>query len=1839
MREWLVGIVCAIAFAAQSSFGIAAEPKAFEAGRLPQIASELRAQISSSAKPADGTLAAGLQQVARLRTERKMAEALALLQSVIARYPGSYAAWTTLAELYQGEFDEDIKQRDTGERIAIKTRLGARYNAFLYTEERVAEAAALRLLAIDLATVAAASISFDNMDGKTSYIDNASQRVGEAALAAIRRSVHLDPNAQSRQLLAAINKTYGFALKDVETRSAQIYAEIRDPRACYAFTQPLSARMIDADRYVTVEPRRFSPANGDRANFAVDDGKLCIDGLLRNVEYTITFKAGLPAASGAMLLEDAKVELSFPGRQPSVRFVGRTYVVPRQGPDTIPLLSNGLGEIELAAYRIGDRGVGPLIGNYCSSSYDDDNGRCRVFPHPLGSNEYGRRDGASSPDLTSIIMASGQKVYPSPGRRGYVAVKRDADPDKDVRTSLALSSVIADRKPGVYLLLARSPLEQNNENEKTRGDEADWSNPVAQWLVVTDIGLSSLQGPDGLTVLARSLGSAAALPDVDLHLVARNNEILATRRTGADGMARFDASLINGSRGDVPVAVVASNAAGDYSLLNLRQPALDLTDRGIDGRDAPTVADPFMFTERGVYRPGESVNVLLLLRDVAGDALANTPVSIKVKRPDGNEFVTGLPPREDQGAGGGAFTFALPRDALRGTWQIECYLDPSLPPISSLEFLVDDYVAEKLDFDLKPEGEAAVPGQQFAATLEGRYLYGAPAADLAIEARVKISAADTVKGARAGFAFGLDDEEFQPIVHSIDGLPRTDRMGRARVAFAFPPVPATSKPLEATVTLGLREEGGRAVKRFFTRPVHGGGTMIGVKPQFSLGMAPENSEVAIDVIVVDGSGGLQAAPDLHWNLKEIRREFQWYREREGQELSFRPFTTTRRVRSGTAAVTRNGPFTLRIPVGSGRFRLDLALDAKSEPTTSISFDAGWFVGKAEENPQTIEVALGKPTYAVGETAQIKINPRFTGRAVVAIYSDRVIAKREVELVKGQPVTVGLPVDATWGPGGYALVFAYRPIEDAATRLRARAVGAVWVGVDPASRRLAPVIEPPPEARPESTIRVTVRVPGIASGEQAYAVLSAVDVGLINLTRHPAPDPIGRLFSQRQLIGQLRDIYAYLVDGTAGDLARAQQGGDVQVLADDARPPSEIPLSMLTPVTAVGPDGTATFELALPQFQGAVRLSAVVWSATRMGAQSSEIIVRDRVVMTASLPRFLAYGDVATLRFDLYNAELPAGDVTVVGTFTGPIGVPATALRRSLRLDEKERKAFSFPAVALGTGTASLTFNLSAAGRTVARTFTVPLLPAHPDTMSAETTRLAPGQSLTLSRDMLSGFAPGTGSLSLAVSLLLAIDPNELGKAIPPVAGASTEMAVSRAVWLWMATQRSAHLHQPPSPAQTEELRTLINRICERQTQGGWFRNWRDGAEDEFQHEFGFLDIYATDFLLRAAEAGLRLEPGVLERSLRLLWEKSKTPSTSTTDGKSGAPFPYALYVLARSRLYLAGHPGSRAANYWQGARSLLRDMDEKEVASVLGKAQMAAALALVDDRDRARQLFALATKELAGTTSDTADSDANESALASSAGVLALAAAHGDATLTRAVVPQVAREQAKRKTLSGAEVAWLAIAADVLARTDSAINLNVGGRQVQGPSQHGFSTESLATPVVVRNDSKDTVVLSVTRRGQPVRPVSPPDTEVTLARQLLRADGSPANPDMIRQHDRLVVMLEVKATGAGTYKLVAPVPAGFEIESRPLGRASDIAEFAFLHDTAKPKWAEAGDAAYTALVERGEKDDASFKVGYVVRAVTPGRFTVPEAVVIDLRAPEHTGVAASTELKISRAAP
>src|SRR5204863_8712566 len=291
---------------------------------------------------------------------------------------------------------------------------------------------------------------------------------------------------------------------------------------------------------------------------------------------------------------------------------------------------------------------------------------------------------------------------------------------------------------------------------------------------------------------------------------ARNNEVLGVRTTDAAGFAKFEPGLARGEGGLSPAMLVA-DGKGDYAFLSLKGPAFDLTDRGVAGRAVSTGLDAFVYAERGVYRTGETVHLTALLRDAQGVAATGVPMTLVVDRPDGVEYRRTVVP--DQGIGGRSLSFPMISAAPTGTYRVRAYTDAKSPAVGSTSFLVEDYVPDRMEFDLtSPSGKLSkeAPAE---VTVDGRFLYGAPASNLDLEGEMKIKAADSRPGF-AGYQFGIndDEDEIKSEQTSLEDLPQTDDSGKAKFTAALDKVPNTSRPPEAEITVRLVESGRRAVE-------------------------------------------------------------------------------------------------------------------------------------------------------------------------------------------------------------------------------------------------------------------------------------------------------------------------------------------------------------------------------------------------------------------------------------------------------------------------------------------------------------------------------------------------------------------------------------------------------------------------------------------------------------------------------------------------------------------------------------------------------------------------------------------------------------------------------------------------------------------------------------------------------------------------------------------------------------------------------------------------------------------------------------------------------------------
>ena len=245
----------------------------------------------------------------------------------------------------------------------------------------------------------------------------------------------------------------------------------------------------------------------------------------------------------------------------------------------------------------------------------------------------------------------------------------------------------------------------------------------------------------------------------------------------------------------------------------------------------------------------------------------------------------------------------------------------------------------------------------------------------------------------------------------------------------------------------------------------------------------------------------------------------------------------------------------------------------------------------------------------------------------------------------------------------------------------RAIGVQWFSIDrKAAKTLAIEMNLPPLIRPNTQLRVPVKVNGLTSGEDARIVIAAVDVGILNLTNYKPPAPDDYYLGQRRLSAELRDLYGQLIDGMQGTRGQIRTGGDDGGGALEGSPPAQKPVALYSGMVTVKSDGTAEVVFDIPAFAGTVRVMAVAWSKDKVGKAVGDVTVRDPVVLTATLPRFLQYRrQVGTMHMDLDNVEGAAGDYAVDGhgvrrgVVTGKVAdTDSAAARQAARLGVRSR---------------------------------------------------------------------------------------------------------------------------------------------------------------------------------------------------------------------------------------------------------------------------------------------------------------------------------------------------------------------------------------------------------------------------------------------------------------------------------------------------------------------------------------------------------------------------------------
>ena len=957
-----------------------------------------------------------------------------------------------------------------------------------------------------------------------------------------------------------------------------------------------------------------------------------------------------------------------------------------------------------------------------------------------------------------------------------------------------------------------------------------------------------------------------------------------------------------------------------------------------------------------------------------------------------------------------------------------------------------------------------------------------------------------------------------------------------------------------------------------------------------------------------GTDGLRTTRrNAHWSLYRITNDYQWYKQ-DGR-WNFEQVKSSRRVADGAIDLTPNAAARIAAVVGLGHYRLDLRDDDPSDSQTSTTFDVGWSGEAKAETPDLLDVTLDKPAYSSGDTIKLKISSRSDGKATLAVVGDGVKATVDADLKKGDN-EIALPVGADWGIGAYALVLAHRPLDKAAGRMPGRAVGLAWFAVDPAAHRLDIALNAPARAHPREPMKLPIQLAGLAPGEEAYVTVAAVDVGILNLTRYQTPDPREHFYGQRALATEIRDVYGYLIDGLQGSRGQIRSGGNSGGEETSAEKPSQAPLALYSGPVRVGPDGKADIAFDLPAFNGTVRVTAVAWSKSRAGSASADVIVRDPVVVQASLPRFLALDDVSRLNLRLDNVEGAAGDYKLSVELHGPLSADAAALHQTVKLGAGAAASVNVPLRATGVGPATLDVTLTGPKFEATQRLALDVEPGTSALVKRSFHDLQPGESLVLSRDLLADFIPATGAVTATVAPLGGVDVAGLLGALDTYPWSCSEQTVSRALpLLYLSALTGATIRR--SRATFRRGSTAPSRCCCR----GRIRaaasacGRRKGAEDIW------LTAFVTDFLTRARENKYAVPQRAMDNALDRL--RNYVVNASDAKVENGAGLAYAIYVLARN-----GRPVAGDLRYLVDARLDAFD-------TPFSRAQLAAALALIGDRARASTVFAAAADTLQKSKATSLSRADYGSLLRDGAGLLTLASeSQADQSVIVKAAQVVDSEAAATPSASTQEESWMVLAAQAMAAQAEGQKLAIDGAPHQGVYSARFDDSALAQkPVTIVNQGQAPVRVAVGVSGRPMQKEPEESHGYTIERGFYRLDGTPVDPHSIVQNERLVVALKITETEAAFARLILEdrLPAGLEIDNPDLFDGGSAEDLQWVKAEVAPTHTEARDDRFVAAFERSGSDKATFAIAYVVRAVSPGQYVLPPATIEDMYRPARFG--------------
>ena len=1262
---------------------------------------------------------------------------------------------------------------------------------------------------------------------------------------------------------------------------------------------------------------------------------------------TVAIAEGMKNSLGYKLKERTTVDITFEQPKPAVRFVGKGVIIPGTAVSetdglVMPFEAVNLKSVDVTVLRIYENN----LAQFFQVNQYDGNAELRRVGRPVvqktisleaaGVADLGRWNRFTL-DLSELMKTEPGAIY---------QVKIGFRPQHSVYHCEGAATFATEEEivpelgdwdmPGYYYddydyYYPEGYRWEDRDNPCT----VSYYTPdktIRKNIFSSDLGIIAKQGNDGnILVAITDMKTAQPLSGVDVRLLDFQQKVLANGTTDAEGKVAITTER-------KPFLLLASHENQKGYLRIDDGSSLSLSNFDVSGVAVQNGIKGFLYGDRGVWRPGDSLHLNFMLEDKNQMLPAHHPVVFTLKDPQGNvtqRLVRNAPVGEIYN-----FSTKTESSAPTGNWLATAQVGGATFNKSiKIETIKPNRLRINLDFG---RAKFTAESPNISGNLNVQWLSGATARNLRAEFELLLSEGKTTFENYENYVFDDIAREFSSESEIIfDG--QLNEHGEATVTTTLPTENDIPGVLNATFIGKVFEEGGNFSIDQFTLPYYPYTSFVGVNVPEGEGWNDAlytDEKHQIDVVVVDADGNPASRSQINMELYKL--DWRWWWDRSQESIAnYIGNSYQKPIQKGIISAT-NGKgqwnFTINRPEW-GRFYIR-ACDPVSGHCAGDVVYIDWpgYAGRGDrESPggaAMLSFSSDKDTYQVGEEATIHIPGSNQGKALVSVENgSRVIQTHWVTTLAGE-TPFSFSITEAMAPNVYVHVSLLQPHAQTVNDLPIRMYGLVPIGVDDPATHLNPEIEMPDELSPEQ--KVSIRITEENGKPMTYTV-AVVDEGLLDITRFQTPAPWDHFYARDALGVKTWDLYDYVVGAFGGELERILAiGGDDALLNRGERKANRFqPVVQFMGPFFLEKGKTNQHSFTMPRYVGSVRTMVVAGYEGAYGHAEKATPVRKPLMVLGTLPRVLGPEEEVQLPVNVFAMDNSVKNVNVSVSTNNLIAVQGEN-QKSTSFSETGDKAVGFdlkvqPQVGIGQ------VNITAISGSQEARYDVEIDVRNPNPPVVEVlnTVIQPGNRWSITYNPI-GIA-GTNTTTLEVS---GIPPINLEKRLGFLMNyphGCIEQTVS-AAFPQLYVQNLTELSEDEKQRTEAHIKAAISRIRRFVTSEGGFAYW-PGSDDT--DEWG--TTYAGHFLLEAQQQGYIVPVGLLNSWKQYQARRAAQWNSRSDYHRSDLNQAYRLYTLALAESADVG---------------AMNRMREQSNLSLQAKWRLAAAYVIIGQPEAARQMIA-----------------------------------------------------------------------------------------------------------------------------------------------------------------------------------------------------------------------------------------------------------------------------------------